>query len=60
MVLLGKGNTPAESFLAASGATTILSLLFLTIGLLGMQWVVALTLLFGFSAVGVYLRNKTS
>ena len=60
MVLLGRGNTPAESFMAASGAVSIVSLLFLAIGLLGMVWFVGFSLLFALSAVGVYLRNKTS
>ncbi len=60
MVLLGRGNTPAESFMAASGALNIISVLFLMVGLLGMQWVVGFTLLFALSAVGVYLRNKVN
>ncbi len=58
MVLLGKGNTPAESFMGATGSLSIITLMFMSIGLIGMIWFVGFTVLFALTAIGVYLRNK--
>ena len=57
---LNARNPAPESFLAASGALTIISLIFLAMELTSLVWVIGFMLMFAMSAVGAYLRNKTT
>lgn len=59
LVNLLRRNPPSESFVAASGATTLLCLLFLIGDLINVVWVVGFTLIFALSAVSLYITNKT-
>lgn len=58
--LLLTRNPLPESIVATSGATTVIALLFLAGGMLSKEWLLVYTLVFAMSAIGVYLRNKTT
>lgn len=58
LVTLLRSNPPGESIMAASAATTIVSLFLLLTGLIGVTYVILPGLLFGFSAVGLYMKNQ--
>lgn len=66
LAVLSYRNPMPESFVAATGTVTILSLMLLAVkvstgvSLTSLPWVVGFTLLFALSAVGLYLRNKTT
>lgn len=60
LLVLMRYNPPAESFTASSGAVAVVSLLCLALDLLDVVWVIGFTMLFAISAVGLYLRNKTT
>ncbi len=56
MSLLRK-NPPPESFVASSAATTMVSLIFLGMGLLDIVWVIGFGSIFATSAVFLYIKT---
>lgn len=58
--VLLRNNPPAESFAASSGAVTVFALVFLALDMINIVWVIGFSMLFALSAVGLYLRNKTT
>lgn len=59
LIALMRRNPSAESFLSASGVTAVWSLFLFGVGLVGIEYFVGTTLIFAFSAAGIYINNKT-
>lgn len=59
LMTLMRRNPPAESLTSASAVCTVLSLFLVLANLINTVWVVGFTLIFGLSAIGLYITNKT-
>lgn len=57
LVSLLRQNEAAESIAAASLVCALVSLLFLSAGIINIIWVIGFTALFGFSAAKMYAKN---
>lgn len=58
LMTLLRFNPPAESFTATAGVMTVISLMFLAMGLTDIVWTIGYGLLLSVSAVALYLQKN--